>query len=226
MPQLPQHLAKVPVGREQISRETLAEFQRDRIIGAATGVFAKRGYPATTVDNIVAAAKASVGNFYQHFDGKEDCFLGVFDRVVAESKERITEAIAGREAWSERAYAGLGELLALYISNPLAARIVLIEAQTAGERATERYNGLIDAATAWLREGRAAYPDAAALPETFEQAAVSGTAYFLHQRLLSAEKQSLRGLLAETAPLILEPIIGAGELRGLAGELATSGSAL
>jgi AcrR family transcriptional regulator len=216
MAHLPQHLAKVPVGRERLPRETQAFFQRERILEAATGVFAKRGYQATTTDNIVAAAKASVGNFYQHFDGKEDCFLGVFDRVVGRCRARLGEVTAPLPSWSQRAYAGLRELLDIYASEPLAARIVLVEAQTAGERATVRYNALTDATAAWLRRGRREYPEAASLPETFEQAAVTGTAYFLHQRLLSGGEHPAAGLLAETAPLILEPFLGAAQLRKLA----------
>jgi AcrR family transcriptional regulator len=220
MARLPQHLARIPVGRERLSREALASFQRDRIIDAATGVFAKRGYQATTVDNIVAVAKASVGNFYQHFDGKEDCFLGVFDRIVAAGRERVADALSDQESWAERAYAGLRELLEIYVSDSLSARIVLVEARTAGEAATLRYNALTDAAAAWLRQGRRDYPAARDLPETFEQAAVTGTAYFLHQRLLGSQEQSAWGLLEETAPLVLEPFVGPSELRKLGTEPA------
>jgi AcrR family transcriptional regulator len=216
MRSLPQHLSKVPVGREAISRETLASFHRERIVTAATGVFAKRGYQATTVEHIVAAAKTSVGNFYQQFENKEDCFLGVLDSVIAVAHGRLLEALAGKEDWSLRAYVGLATLLEIYAEDPFAARIVLIEAQTAGEVATARYNALGDAAASWLRQGRRDYPAAARLPETFEQAAVSGTAYFLHQRLLDAEDRSAAALLGETASLVLEPIVGPDQLRKLA----------
>jgi AcrR family transcriptional regulator len=215
MARLPEHLSQGPVGREPLSRETLSSFQRDRILAAATGVFAKRGYQATTVDNIVSAAKASVGNFYQHFQNREDCFLGVFDRAVAAGEERLGAALAAQDSWSERAYAGLRELLEIYVSEPLSARIVLVEAQTAGEAATARYNALTDAAAAWLRQGRREHPPAGELPETFEQAAVSGTAYFLHQRFLVSGERSPSELFEEIAPLVLEPMVGAPELRKL-----------
>jgi len=215
MRSLPQHLSKVPVGREKVSREVLVSFQRERVLVAATGVFAKRGYQKTTVGHIVAAARISVGNFYQHFDNKEDCFLAAFDGIVEGGRERLAESSTADMSWSARAYGALAKLLEIYVEDPLAARVVLVEAQTAGEAATARYNLLVDAAASWLRQGRREYPHAGRLPETFEQAAVAGTAYFLHQRLLKPAKRSASQLLGETAPVILEPIIGAAEMRKL-----------
>jgi len=82
-----------PVGRTKLPREVMKSHRRERVLDAATEVFAKRGYPATTVDRIVAAGKVGVGSFYAHFDGKEDCFLAVYDRIVADARERISAAI-------------------------------------------------------------------------------------------------------------------------------------
>jgi AcrR family transcriptional regulator len=221
---LPEHLSKVPVGREQLSREALSEHQRERVLVAATGVFAKRGYQETTIDNIVAAAKASVGSFYQLFEGKEDCFLGVYDRILAGARQEVAAAASASEGWAGEAFAGLRALLEILVERPLEARIVLIEAQTAGPAATARYNELMDAATAWLSGGREHYPDAADLPASFEQAAVAGLAFFLQQQLLVAEAPSVPDLLADTAQTILEPIVGGEELVRLRDRLAALSS--
>jgi AcrR family transcriptional regulator len=218
--QLPDHLSKAPVGRQRLSREALSEHQRERILAPATAVFAKRGYQETTIDNIVAASKASVGSFYQLFDGKEECFLAVYDQIIAGARGRIAAAVAGHERWAEAAYLGLRELLEIFVAEPLSARIALIEVQTAGGEATDRYNAVMDAAIEWLRGGRAHYPAAADLPESFEQAAVAGFAFFLQRRLLASQPQSVEALLADSGELILEPITGAGALAQLRGELA------
>lgn len=222
MAQLPDHLGPAPVGRQRLSREALSAHQRERILGPATAVFAKRGYQETTIDNIVAAAKASVGSFYQLFEGKEDCFLAVYERIVASAGERIATAVTGEDGWAAQAAVGLRELLALFVSEPLSARIVLIELQTAGPAASARYNRLIDAATAWLRGGRRHYPGAADLPPSFEQAAVAGLAFFLQQRLLASEPQSVEALFDDSAQMILEPIIGAAEFARLRREIVTA----
>jgi AcrR family transcriptional regulator len=220
VPKLPAHLAKAPIGRERLSRQALSEHQRERILAAATGVFAKRGYSATTIDNIVAAAKGSVGSFYGLFDGKEDCFLAVYDRILQAAQERITTASPSGGSWAERAYLGLHEVLVVFAAAPLEARIALIEVQTAGPLATARYNAVMDATIEWLRGGRREHPDAAELPASFEQAAVAGFAFFLAQRLLASEPLTVEGLFDDAAQMVLEPVIGAGELRRLSATLS------
>jgi AcrR family transcriptional regulator len=220
--QLPDHLANAPVGRERLSREVLSEHQRERILGPATGVFAKRGYQQTTVDNIVVASKTSVGSFYQLFEGKEECFLAVYDRIVGAAREQIAAAILDADGWGEKAVLGLRELLEIFVSDPLAARIALIEVQSAGAAATARYNAVMDAVIAWLRGGREHYPGSANLPERFEQAAVAGFAFFLQQRLLASEPLAVGPLFDDAAQMILEPIVGTAELARLGGELASA----
>jgi AcrR family transcriptional regulator len=220
MVRLPEYLSKAPIGREQLSREDLSERQRDRILDTATGVFAKRGYQSTTLENIVTAAGIGVGGFYALFAGKEECFLGVYDRILAAARARIAEAVVGAEGWGQEAFLGLRELLLIFAEEPLEARIALIEAQSAGPAATARYNAVLDEVTEWLRQGREHYPEAAALPPTFEQATVAGFAFFLQQRLLSSEPQEAAALFADSTQLILELVTGSDELERLRAALA------
>jgi AcrR family transcriptional regulator len=225
MAKLPDHLRGAPAGQEPVSREVLSSHQRDRVLLAATGVFAKRGYQATTVDDVLAAGKVGVGNFYSLFEGKEDCFLACYDRVLGAARRRIDEASAAApdSDWAGRTYLGLRALLEILLAEPLEARLVLIEAQSAGPAAIGRYNALLDEAIAWLGIARERSSAARGLPAVFEQAAVSGLAYYLQQCLLDSRRHTLEELLAETAGLLLEPLIGRPELDRLrAGDLAAS----
>jgi AcrR family transcriptional regulator len=125
----------VPVGRDRPPREVLTEHQRERVLTAAVEVFAKRGYQGTTVDHIVSAAKIGVGSFYSLFSGKEDCFLAAYDRIVAAGRDRIAAALPRDGSWAIRLATGLRALLETIEERPFAARIALVEVQTAGAAA-------------------------------------------------------------------------------------------
>jgi AcrR family transcriptional regulator len=169
----------------------------------------------TTVDDLLAAGKVGVGNFYSLFEGKEDCFLAAFDWVLARFRPRVDAVHRDASSWAEAAVLELRELVLAVCGEPVAARIVLVEAQAAGPEATVRYEALLDEVTARLRSARKlgmAQPD---LPHRFEQTSVAGLAFYLQQCLLGATAPDPGTLFAEMAPLVLEPIIGAAELRRL-----------
>lgn len=212
---LPGPLAKQPVGRERLSRATIEQHQRERILTAAVGVFAKRGFQQTTIDHIVAAAKTSVGSFYGLFDGKENCFLQCFDRVVAAGRERI-EASLSEEEWAERTCAVLAAILREVEADPLAARIVLVEAPTVGPEALRRYEETLDSPLLPLRRGRELAPDGNRLPASLEEAGIAGTAWLLRERLVGGRTKGLRELLPELAAIVIGPYLGEAQARRLA----------
>lgn len=218
MVRLPPHLQGSSAGAEKLPREVLARHQRERVLANAIPIFAKRGYRATTVDDLLEVGKVGVGNFYSLFEGKEECFLAAFDWILAGVRSRLGSAYGDASSWGEGAVLGLRELIVSFCAEPLAARVVLVEAQAAGPAARQRYEGLLDEATALLRSGRrrgAAQPD---LPERFEATAVAGLAYYLQQCLLGPAVPDPAVLFGEVAPLILEPLLGTAGLRRLLAE--------
>jgi len=208
MASLPPHLMKKPVGRARVSQELVEHHQRERVLAAATGVFAKRGYTNTTIDHIVAAARIGVGSFYALFDGKEDCFAQVFDRVVATSRAQLTDAIPADAPWEEQAIAILRALLGLIAEEPHAARIALVEVQTAGPESLARYEDLLEGRTAVLKKARGLVAEGSELPETFEDATIAGVAWLLQQRLVAGEMEDLDDLLSDLVGILVEPYVG------------------
>lgn len=197
-----------PVGRERISQEVLEDHQRNRALAAAVEVFAKRGYPGTTVDHIVAAAKIGVGSFYKLFDGKEDCFLQAYDQIVAEGRESILASVPEGAPDAERVCFGLRALLQLVAGEPLRARLVLVEAQTAGPRGLARYEKSLDDVVPSLRRCRELSPVASDLPGTLEEATVGGIAWLLHQRLVMGEAEGIEELFPEVVNIAIAPYLG------------------
>src|SRR6185295_13373667 len=58
------------------------------IVKAATRIFGERGFAATTMDEIAAAARVAKGAVYHHFQTKEALFEAVFDQV---SRDLVSE---------------------------------------------------------------------------------------------------------------------------------------
>jgi len=208
---LPEHLAKGPVGREPLSREVIEGHQRERIAGAAVDVFAKRGYRATTIDHIVAAAQVGVGSFYSLFEGKEECFLYIYGTMVSEVRERLAAAIPDGADWVDAVGAVLCELLDTVTSDPFGARIVFVEAQTAGAAAEARYAETMSEPVRLLRGGRALRQRGEELPAGLESATVAGIAWLIHQRLVAGRPQEIPALLPEVAEIVFEPYLGRAE---------------
>lgn len=212
---LPGPLARQPVGRERLSRATIEQHQRERILVAAIGVFAKRGFQQTTIDHIVAAAKTSVGSFYGLFDGKEDCFHQCFDRVVSAGRGRIEASLPEGE-WAERTCARLASILREVEAEPLAARIVLVEAPTAGPESLRRYEETLDSFLPYLREGRGLASEGDELPPSLEEAGVAGTAWLLRERLVGGRTQDMQELLPELSAILVGPYLGEAAARRIA----------
>jgi AcrR family transcriptional regulator len=210
---LPPRFAPSPVGRSQLSREALSEHQRERILAAATEVFAKRGYQASTVDNIAVAAKVAIGTFYAQFDGKEECLLESYERTITIARARIAAAVPADRPWARQALAVLQEVLALIAADPMQARLALVEIQTGGPTALARYGETLELAIAALTQGRASLRVESPPPETHEEAAIGGLSWLLAQRVLRGEAKAIVELFPQAAEIILEPYLGAARTK-------------
>src|SRR5579859_7273013 len=94
----------------------LSRSERRRVIeDAATRLFARRGYAATTVEDIVRAAGVTKPMLYRHFESKQELCVALLERhrdeLVAAplavfdpgSRDRRAQLVAMIEAWLEHA---------------------------------------------------------------------------------------------------------------------------
>lgn len=220
MTTLPTHLSKAPVGRETLRREVIEAHQRDRIVEVAIEVFAERGYRRTTIDNIIAAAQIGVGSFYSLFEGKEDCFLAAYERITADTRQQIEEAVPSVASWPEAAVIALRTLLELLAADPDRARIALVMVQTAGPRPRDCYEKTLEELLPVVARGREFSPWAEELPASLEFAILSGLNWFLQQRIDSGQVEGLPDALPEVLEIFLAPYLGDDEVERLAAQVA------
>jgi len=77
---------KRPLGRPRnADRDPRGPSSRDRILAAASRLFAERGHDATTMEDVAARSGFTAGALYRHFRGKPDLLLA----VIAAALERI-----------------------------------------------------------------------------------------------------------------------------------------
>ncbi|MGB9223841.1 TetR/AcrR family transcriptional regulator [Mycobacterium sp.] len=66
---------------------------QQRILDAATDVFATRGFNAATMADVVTGSGASIGSIYHHFGGKSELFLAIFEQMADAVDRRIDAAM-------------------------------------------------------------------------------------------------------------------------------------
>src|SRR4051794_19666873 len=126
--------------------------QRGRMLDAMAAAVAEKGYPATTVADVITRAGVSRKTFYEQFRDKEDCFLAAYDPGVALLLGALREAGSDETALLERARRRTRAYLETLASEPAFARTFMIEVDAAGPAARERRAAVHDRFAALLRE--------------------------------------------------------------------------
>jgi AcrR family transcriptional regulator len=160
-------VARHPSVEPELDRAPAADGQRARLLEAMTQVVATKGYAATTVADVVRAARVSRSTFYELFESKEQCFAEGYRHGVEVMFDGVRAAgrAARTEPWpSELRASNLAYLTALR-DEPLFARTYLLEIHRAGELALDaRGDALARFAAGFRHLERRVFPDRAPQP--------------------------------------------------------------
>lgn len=196
-----------------VTRATVKEDQRQRILRATGELVAERGYHAVTVELIVKRARVSFKTFYKHFSNKEECFIELFETVMAAARDRMDAAVAReRDApWPQQVAAALRALFDVFIADPLIARASIVDAPTVGPVMIDRYQQAMSGLTPLLRRGREYNADADDLPATLEDTLAGGMLWSAYQRLIVGDVDRIEALLPDAVVFVLRPYVGEAE---------------
>jgi AcrR family transcriptional regulator len=183
---------RLPRGRHALAPEEVIADQRRRLISAAPRVVARHGYEAMSVADIVKAAGVSRNAFYDNFGDKRECFAAAHE-ACHERLLAILERPCDRGASvEERVETALGAALDLLATESDLARLLFVEAPSAGEEIALRYHE-------WLRRYgtllRSAIPQAASkssLVVEIDQVIVGGIASRIASEVLEGQAARLR----------------------------------
>jgi AcrR family transcriptional regulator len=208
----------LPRGRHGLSREFIAEHQRERLIGAIAVSLDEHGYDSTTVAAISSQAGVSKSDFYRHFASKDECFFSAYDEAVEALRGEVLQACHDQSEWAEGICAGLAALLDRLAAQPPQANLLLVEGLRAGPGVYGRYQGAVESFVPYMREGASAALSAGWPPKAADEAVVGGIASLLGRRVLAGEAGRLARFFPELAEFALTPYLGVAEARRIISE--------
>lgn len=208
---------RLPRGRHGLPRTYVSENQRERLLNGVVEAVGEHGYEATTIARIVEAAGISRRTFYEHFEGKEDCFLAAYDMIDAHVRDAMLAAPRASAPWPERVAPRLAALLDVLARDPVVTSCYLVEPLAAGGEVAARYREAMRLLAATLRPEP---PPSNHDLEVRDQVTMGGVTTLIVRRLSAGAADRLPELLPDLVELVVAPYTGREEAKRLARDAA------
>jgi AcrR family transcriptional regulator len=172
-------------------------------------VVAERGYGETRVVDVIEVAGVSRKTFYQHFDGKENCFLTTYDTLFAHLYGEMSDSFESLPGapWVERATAALRALLEQLAAHPSGAQFAIVEVLAAGPKALARRDAALRQLSGFLESGRT--ETTVELPGITALSLAGGINELLYSEILHGAAARLPTRLPDLVFWISLPFLGA-----------------
>jgi AcrR family transcriptional regulator len=212
---------RLPRGRHALSPDAVLRDQRQRLLAAVPGVVAEHGYEAMSVAHLVKAAAVSRNAFYKNFSSKQECFATAHEACHEQLFEILTGPCDAGATIEDRVERSLTAGLDALASEPDVARLLFIEAPSAGEEIALRYHEWLQRYGTLLRSVAPDLPPGSSPTPEVEQVIVGGIASRVASEVLQGRAGHLRRLIAPFIEYVLafyrlgEPGLKAGEVVAL-----------
>ena len=124
--------------------------RRDQLLEASLKVFLKKGFHATRIEDIVAAAGTGKGTFYLSFADKEEAFSALLDPFFADVNQALIgvfENLDAKQSLTDLFDRETQHIFSAFVKWKPVATLLLREAGSAGPRierkVSEFYRGLV-----------------------------------------------------------------------------------
>ena len=200
----PKELA-LPRGTPRVQVE---EIQRSRLLVAAAAVIDELGYEQTSVQRITARARVSRRTFYELFGNRDACLVALLDETTERVERELDAAGLKGLPWRERVRGGLWVILSFLDSEPMLARICVVQALHGGPQALERREQILTRLAGVLDEGRREGSRGGECTLVTAEGLVGGALGVVYARLRSGDREPLTGLLDELMGMIALQYLG------------------
>jgi AcrR family transcriptional regulator len=170
-----------------------------------TRVVAEYGWAGSTPDRVAREARIAPPRFYDHFRSLEQCYVTVYDRMLARVSRIATRQVEastltpGTRAWQGQLDAIFSGMLMFFSLEPALARTCLVEVLTAGPAARARRDAALEDFTAYVEGLRLSNGEP--MPPLAAELIVLGTTELLARRVARGEAERLPALLPELRQL-------------------------
>jgi AcrR family transcriptional regulator len=193
--------------------------RREAILEAMVRVVGRRGYRATSVDEVVTEAGVSLASFERHFEDKGACFLAAYDMLIERLLAEVQVDCDGELEWRERVEHGLAAIVERFAADSDAARAAIVEVGAAGAEARQRQWDALGRFAEYLEEGRELAGDRE-LPGNIALMSAGAVSGVIFEELRAGRAAGLPELLPDLLFAVLVPYLGpreaAGEMRRVA----------
>jgi AcrR family transcriptional regulator len=110
------------VERSTRAAKLRAEQRVQRFLDAAQAIIMEKGTTDFTVQEVVDRARQSLRSFYQHFDGKHEMLLALFEDALRQATDQIRAAASGQSEPLDRLKVAVQLLFELSRPDPAARR--------------------------------------------------------------------------------------------------------
>jgi AcrR family transcriptional regulator len=177
--------------RSGLSRAEVAADQHRRILDGLATALAYHGYEDTKITDIVELAGVSRPTFYEHFEGKDQCFAAAYADGVWRLSEAVEAAAADQRGWVAQLSAGLAAGLDFLAGNPALAHLLLVESLAAARPARLEHERTLARLAEQLHPPPSELPGGEAVPEEIARLLAGGLASHVSGRVLAGEAKRL-----------------------------------
>ena len=117
----------------------ISQSARERVLYAAVALFARQGYDATSVAQVITQAGVAKGGFYHHFASKEALLYEVYGDLITRQLAAMDAVLARRLASAETVRALIIDLVESTAASAQQALVFWREQHKLGDERTEQY---------------------------------------------------------------------------------------
>jgi AcrR family transcriptional regulator len=159
----------------------------------------ERGFAVTTVADVIERAGVSRKTFYEHFENREQCFLAIYDEIVAKGLARVRDASSAPSDLAGQFGAGLRVLAEHAARFPAVMRFVLVEPAALGLIGVTRRERLLADYEAILRSSLGVAPRPGPIANPMLRGVIGGVLKVFSARVQNGTQRQVPLLVPDLA---------------------------